>query len=113
MNNNRGQALVEFIIILPIFLLLILALIDFGNIITKKYSLQNDLDTVSSLYQDKKYSNINSYITDKNIKISYTTKEDLLAINLRKEVKVMCPILNLIFGSTYEINVEKDIYKNE
>jgi len=41
MKNNKGQALVEFIIILPIFLLLIISIIDFGNIISKKYSLEN------------------------------------------------------------------------
>ena len=39
MKNNKGQALVEFIIILPIFLLLIISVIDFGNIISKKYFL--------------------------------------------------------------------------
>ena len=32
MKNSKGQALVEFIIVLPILLLIIMAIIDFGNI---------------------------------------------------------------------------------
>ena len=39
MKNSKGQALVEFIIVLPILLLIIMAIIDFGHIFTKKYSL--------------------------------------------------------------------------
>ena len=38
------------IIILPVFLLIMLAVIDFGNIISKKYSLENSLDTVTDMY---------------------------------------------------------------
>ena len=51
MKMNKGQALVEFIIILPVALLLVLGVIDFGNIIYKKYTLENDLNTVVDLYQ--------------------------------------------------------------
>jgi hypothetical protein len=32
MKNNRGQALVEFIIVLPVLLIIIMAIIDLGNI---------------------------------------------------------------------------------
>ena len=110
MKNNRGQALVEFIVILPVFLLLIISVIDFGNIISKKYSLENDIDVISDMYKDGKNSEINTYIKDKDIKINYSNKEDLFTIKLSKDIKVISPMLNLIFGSTYEINVEKSIY---
>ena len=52
MKMNKGQALVEFIIILPVALLLVLGVIDFGNIIYKKYTVENDLDTVLDQYQN-------------------------------------------------------------
>ena len=52
--KNRGQALVEFILIVPIFLLILLAIIDFGNIFKTKYDLQNDLDLIAELYKDEK-----------------------------------------------------------
>ena len=38
MKKNKGQALVEFIIIIPVLLLLLMGMIDFGNIIHKKYA---------------------------------------------------------------------------
>ena len=113
MKSNKGQALVEFIIILPIFLLLIMSIIDFGNIITKKYSLENDIDVISEMYKDSKYMDINEYVEDKKLKISYSNNEDLLVINLSKSLNITSPALNLIFGKNYEINVEKSIYKNE
>lgn len=113
MKNNKGQALVEFIIILPIFLLLIISVIDFGNIISKKYSLENDLDTVTDMYKTEDYSKINDYIENKNIDINYEEETDFINIKLNKEVRVTSPILNVIFGKTYKLEVTKSIYKNE
>jgi len=110
MKNNKGQALVEFIIVLPIFLLLIISVIDFGNIISKKYSLENDLDTISDLYRSNNYTEINTYIKNKNIDLNYTNEDEFMVINLSKEVKITSPMLNLIFGNTYKINVSKSIY---
>ena len=113
MKNNRGQALVEFIIILPVFLLLIIYVIDFGNIISKKYSLENDIDVISDMYKEKKYEEINNYSKKKDLKIIYTNQDDILNINLSKEIKVISPMLNLIFGKSYDIDIEKSIYLNE
>lgn len=113
MKDNKGQALVEFIIILPIFLLLIISVIDFGNIISKKYSLENDIDTVSSLYKEQKYEEINKYLNNKGIRVSYNEEDDLFKITLNKDIKIISPMLNIIFGKNYEITVEKSIYKNE
>lgn len=113
MKNNRGQALVEFIIILPIFLLLLISVIDFGNIISKKYSLENDIDVVADFYNNEEYEKINTYAKDKGIKVSYTNEEELVIINLSKNIKIISPMVNLIVGKSYNINVEKSIYKNE
>ena len=41
MKNNKGQALVEFVIILPVMLLLIFSIIDFGIVIYEKNNLEN------------------------------------------------------------------------
>ena len=37
MKSKKGQALVEFIIIAPIFIMMIMSVIDLGNVIYKKY----------------------------------------------------------------------------
>ena len=113
MKNNRGQALVEFVIVLPIFLLLIISVIDLGNIISKKYSLENDVDVIADMYNDSKYEEINNYANNKDIKVSYSNEGDLFIISLSKDVKVISPVVNAIVGKTYNVNVEKSIYKNE
>ena len=41
--NKKGQALVEFILILPVLLLIIIGMIDIGNIFLSKYDLNKDL----------------------------------------------------------------------
>ena len=113
MKNNKGQALVEFVIVLPIFLLLIISVIDFGNIISKKYSLENDIDVIVDMYNDSKYEEINKYADNKDIKVSYSNEGELFVINLNKDVKVISPVVNAIVGRTYQVNAEKSIYKNE
>ncbi len=113
MKNNKGQALVEFIIVLPIFLLLIISVIDFGNIISKKYGLENNLDIIADMYIEEDYNNIDSYISDKKLNVNYESEDGFLTINLSKDVRITSPMLNLIFGKTYKINVSRSIYKNE
>jgi len=111
MKNNKGQALVEFIIVLPILLLIIMAIIDFGNIFTKKYSLENDLDTVSSMYKEEDYDSINDYVREKNLSIAYKKEDKFLVISLSKNIKVNTPILNNILGKDYKITTSKTIYE--
>jgi len=113
MKNNKGQALVEFIIILPIFLLLIISVIDFGNIISKKYSLENDIDIISSMYKDNKISEINYYTNKKDIEVKFTNEGDLTNIVLSKDIRIISPMLNLVFGEFYDISVEKSIYNEQ
>ena len=113
MKNDKGQALVEFIIILPIFLLLIISVFDFGNIISKKYTLENDIDVVADMYIEEDYNGINNFVNNKNIKISYSEESNLFTINLSKNVKISSPFLNVVLGKDYEIKTSKSIYKNE
>lgn len=111
MKNNKGQALIEFVIVLPILLLIIMAVIDFGNIFSKKYSLENDLDVISNMYKEQDYNSINSYIKEKNINISYEKEDSFIIINLNKNIKINTPILNNILGKNYKISTSKAIYE--
>lgn len=110
MKDSKGQALVEFIIVLPLLVLIIISIIDFENIFTKKYSLENDLDTVVDLYETQEYSKINEYISNKDIKIDYKEENDFLTISLSKDIKIYSPILNTILGNSYIVNVDRSIY---
>ena len=60
-KNSKGQALIEFILILPILLILTIGIFDLFNMQNQKYELSNDLDYVSELYingkQNENYTN--------------------------------------------------------
>ena len=59
MKDNKGQALVEFVLIVPILIFILLALIDIGNVIINKYKLEDNLSTIVELYQNNKHDEIN------------------------------------------------------
>ena len=113
MFNNKGQALVEFIIIIPIFMFLIMGVVDFGNILYQKYELGSELDIVTDLYKQDKLNDINNYLNGKEIAVSYSTDGNLEKINLSKQITVLTPGLNLVLGNIYTIKVERVIYNEE
>lgn len=111
MKNSKGQALVEFIFVLPVLLLIIMAIIDLGNIFTKKYSLENDLDNISNMYKEEKYDSINAYVKKNNLNILYEREEEFIKINISKSININTPILNNILGKNYKIETSKIIYE--
>ena len=52
--NNKGQALVEFVLILPIFIFLVFLSVDIGRIIYAKNHLESELNETVTLLEDKK-----------------------------------------------------------
>ena len=58
--NKRGQALIEFVLILPVLLLIIFAFLDFGRIILCKNHLENIMSDVTNLYKNDE--NIESFL---------------------------------------------------
>lgn len=107
--NNRGQALVEFVIIIPIFLLILLTVVDFGNIIHQKYILENDIDTITEMYMSNNKDDIDKYLNKIDATISYDYDQDYIVINLEKDVDVGTGILKGILGENYKIKTSKTI----
>lgn len=110
MRKNSGQALVEFIIIVPILLLMLLGIVDFGNIVYQKYSLESNLDTAVSLYQNNNQTDLAEYLLQEELKIDYQSNGDFVTIILTKKINIMTPGLNIILKEPYEIKVERTIY---
>ena len=107
--SRKGQALVEFIIILPIFLILVLGVIDMGKILYNKTMLEGAMSEVVYMYEAGDSS---SEILDKlDIAASLDIKaEDNYTIfYLVKDVDIITPGLNLIFDNPYEISVSRSI----
>ena len=109
--GNKGQALVEFIIIVPVLLLVLLALVDFGSIIHQRYVLENDIDIVSDMYEDNKMDDINSYINKIDASISYENDNKYVTIKLEKKANYITGIISNIMGNDYKITASKTIIK--
>ena len=110
MRNNKGQALVEFVIIAPIFIIMIMSVIDLGNIIYKKYALENDLDYVVDLYRENKKEEISVYTYNNEFETNITNNGETTTITLYKNVTIYTPFLELVMSNPYKITVDRVIY---
>lgn len=108
--NKKGQALVEFVLVLPVVVFVILSMIDFGNIIYQKYKLENDLDLITTLYSENKGNEVINYSNKIGATASITINDNLATITLKKGVKVTTPGLNVILGNPHTIEVKRVIY---
>lgn len=111
MKDNKGQALVEFILILPFFLLIVITMFDLGNILLRKFSLENNLDVISKLYKVNDQVTLSSYINENDIRVTYDRENDYITINVYKDVDIISPILSPVMGNPYEIKVSGVYYE--
>ena len=107
MKNKRGQALIEFVLILPVLLLLIFAFIDFGRIIVCKNHLEGVMNEVSSLNDNE----IKTYLKkDTDYEIKYEVKiDEYKNITLSTNLSLITPGLNSILKNPYLVKVERSI----
>ena len=111
--NKKGQALVEFVIILPIFIFMILATIDVGKILYFSNKLENKMDDVISLYENSyAYEDINKNLVNDISKTNLEIKEDekFVEFIITKKIDIITPGLNLIFDNPYKLEAKRVIY---
>lgn len=106
--NNKGQALVEFVLILPIFLFILLTIYDFGMIFNAKNSLEGKSNDIITMFKNgQNVEEINEIYDDLSVDISNDT--DYYKIVVKDSVNIITPGLNRIFGDPYKITVERYI----
>ena len=110
--KDKGQALIEFILILPILILILVSLIDIGNIFLQKYSLNNSLETAVLLYQNDKEKELKAYVAKENLKYIEDKNGDMVTITLEKNIKINAPGLSNVLGKNYKANATKTFYLN-
>ncbi len=109
--NKKGQALVEFVIILPIFVFMLLAVIDFGKMIYFKNLLQSEMSDVVHLYQNEKtYQEImdDLSLSDENIELEIQNENnELVTFYLKREITIVTPGLSFLFPTPYKVEVSR------
>ena len=104
--NNTGQALIEFVLILPVFLLILFAIIDFGLIFSSKSNLESDSADIIELFKNgTSIDKIQEIYSDNSINISNDGEYYIFTIS--SSVDLITPGLNRILGDPYIINVER------
>ena len=104
--NRKGQALVEFVLILPIFLLILFAVVDFGMILSKKNELENiSVDIVSMIKNNDSIEDIK--ILYPSITIDVSSDNKYTTIKIYEDIDIMTPGLNLVLGDPYKVEVER------
>jgi len=110
--NKKGQALIEFIIILPIVIFMLFALIDFGLVSYNKTKLENIIQDVGNMYKNKESKEeINKYINDndKNITVNFKDEGKYFKVILSKDYNFITPGLSNIIKD-YKIDIERTMY---
>lgn len=96
--KKRGQALVEFIIILPVAVMLVLMIVDFGRIMYFKTTLESTVSDAIILYnKGNNLDEIKEKLDYQDIEISSNK------ISAKKSVDIVAPGLNLLFDNPYTI----------
>lgn len=104
--NRRGQALIEFVLILPVLLFILFAIIDFGMIFSKTNDLESDSSDIIQLF--KNGTSVDELLVmyrDNNLNI--TNEGEYYKFKISSSVKLITPGFNRIFGEPYVINVER------
>ena len=86
-------------------------MIDIGNIFLKKFDLNNDLETVATLYENGDITKLNNYLEEENINLSEESKDDMITLTLSQKVSISTPVIQQLLGSDYEIKTSKTIFK--
>ena len=113
--NKKGQALVEFIIILPIIIFMLFAIIDYGIISYNRQKLENIITDVSKMNSNKEpIDEIKRFIksNDNNIEINVEQSDKYLNIKLIKKYDYITPGLSKIFNNK-NIIIERNIYNEQ
>lgn len=110
--KNRGQALIEFVLLLPVFVFLLLGIIDFGRIMITKNHLESKASDMLTMIQDKStydemVESLNKESTEE-VKLELDYQADgYVRIKLMIPIEIMTPGLNLVLGNPYPVTVER------
>lgn len=111
--NRKGQALVEFVLILPILILILFSIVDFGNIFYSKYDLQNQSsDIIRLINEGKRIDEVVLIYNDFNIDMSIY-KENYKLVEISRDVNIMSPVMQLVFSKNYKVSTKRVIVYEE
>lgn len=130
LKNEKGQAMVEFALVLPILLFVVCGIIDFGWLFFNQLSLDNACregaryaaicsseDDCIAMVETHIDNIIAPVFDDVEISITYTDLSDKLngdvVVNLEAEMKILTPVLGAINRGQTKILTSEVVMKVE
>lgn len=110
--NKKGQALVEFIIIMPVMIFILMVIVDLGTITYNKNKMENMTNDIKKMYENEETEEeINRFIkkNDKNISLKIEKNNKYTTIKLEEKYDYLTPGLDKIMKNN-KIIVEREIY---
>ena len=109
--NRKGQALIEFVLILPVLIMLIFGFIDLGRIILENNRLENLTTNVINRYEkNKDYDEVLNYMRElgyDDVELSIKKDGSTMKVKLEKEVNLITPGLDSILGDPFNVKTER------
>lgn len=112
MKNKRGQALVEFVIILPVIIFIIMGLVDTIVVFTHKNNAESKMADVIELYKNSESDeNITKFIQKDLKSASFKSNKDAKYsyLEITDNYEFITPGLSTILGNPYKIITERVI----
>lgn len=108
-SKEKGQALIEFVLLLPIIIFLILAVIDIGRILYTKTWLESKMNDVVFLVnkENQDANELDTLLENEQIVVKLKTNNDKTEITLLKEISFLTPGFNLILDNPYDIKIKR------
>lgn len=95
-KDRKGQALIEFVLILPILVLLLLGIIDIGNMFIRKSELENKVTDIVHVWEKQETSieELEKLFEKEDLKIETikNTTTSFITIQVKDKVSFITPI---------------------
>ncbi len=95
-QNHKGQALVEFVFILPIIILLLLGMINVGFVFTKKSELENKVVDIIYVWQQQQapIKELETLLEKEGLEVAFleNTTTSFITIKVSEKISLISPI---------------------
>lgn len=109
-RNKKGQALIEFVLILPVLLLLIFGMIDLGKIVLRKSELDNLISDKITVWKNsgENIDALVTYLKDENIEVKITKNKttSFITVDVYEKVDWFTPVVSNILDD-YTIHIKR------
>ena len=116
-KRENGQSAVEFALVLPILLLIVCGILDFGWLFYNQLSVENAcregarvgcVNALDQIVTDKVEAilpkNLKSVVVDSKLTNPTSPLEGDLKVNVKAEMNTLTPVLGVIYGKTKELS---------